>query len=77
MVQDIAFSVSSTYVRAASTTVIGPVDHKRLESLEEVLGSRQISEPPMQKRLERTSTSLDAALMVVERKLAQKDQDDR
>ncbi|XP_062858824.1 caskin-2-like isoform X2 [Trichomycterus rosablanca] len=72
MGQDVAFTVSSTFVRAPSTTIIRPVGHKSPELQE----SRQGSDQAVQKRIERTSTSLEAALMVVERKLAQDDQSD-
>lgn len=62
MGQDIAFTVSSPISREYSI-ISGPQDQKQDEIV--------------QKQIEQTSTSLVAALEVVERNLAQKDQTDR
>lgn len=62
MGQDIAFTVSSP-IRRECPTISGPHDQKQDEFVH--------------KRIEQTSSSLEAALEVVERNLAQKDQPDR
>lgn len=62
MGQDIAFTVSSP-IRRECLTISGPQDQKQDEIVH--------------KRIEQASTSLVAALEVVERNLAQTDQTDR
>ncbi|XP_072522980.1 caskin-2 isoform X1 [Salminus brasiliensis] len=72
--QNTVFTLSSpSGTVAVCTPIRGPLDQKRkVQSPAAGQGPDEL----VQKRLEQTSTSLEAALMVVEKKLAQEDQTD-